>query len=77
MKGPVILGALLAVLVAVPIAMERNRFTPDVWTGAPTTVRAEPSQAARDSEMRSKMLAEARPALLEKVRTYAPINPAL
>jgi hypothetical protein len=35
--------------------MERNRVTPDVWTGAPTTVRAEISQEQRDREMRGKM----------------------
>jgi hypothetical protein len=58
MKAPIIVGALLAILVAVPVAMERNRVTPDVWTGAPTTVRAEPTQAARDFEMRSKMAAD-------------------
>jgi hypothetical protein len=43
--GPLVIG----------IVQERNRFTPDVWTGTPTTVRAEPTQAARDFEMRSKM----------------------
>ena len=52
------LGLFVATVVCGPfvigIAQERNRFTPDVWTGAPTMVRAEPTQAERDAEMRAK-----------------------
>jgi hypothetical protein len=70
MKMIIVSSALLATLIAVPVAIERNRITPDVWTGAPTTVRAEISQEERDREMRAKMKAP----LLNAVEMYAPIN---
>jgi hypothetical protein len=72
LNGTICLAALLATLVAVPVAMERNRdVPPDVWTGAAPT---EPSQEWRDREMRDKMRGELRGELLQQVKIYAPIN---